>query len=87
MEIGKSVTDPTGNTPILELCGIESMDAPEAAVSAKLERGSPSWSVKDRLAAGMIDDAEKKRDAQAKPDDHRAGGRQHRHRALGGFDA
>ncbi len=59
METGKSVTDPTGNTPILELCGIESMCAPEATVSAKLERGNPSGSVKDRLAADMIDDAKK----------------------------
>ena len=60
MEINKSVTDLIGNTPVLELCGIESMYALEATVAAKLERGNPSGSVKDRIAAGMIADAEKR---------------------------
>lgn len=60
MEICKSFTDLIGNTPILELCGIESLYSLKATVAAKLEKCNPAGSAKDRVAANMIADAEKR---------------------------
>lgn len=47
-----------GNTPLLELTGIEKKYSLEAKLLAKLEYFNPAGSVKDRIAKAMIDDAE-----------------------------
>lgn len=47
-----------GKTPILELTHIESALKLEAKILAKLEYFNPTGSVKDRIAKGMLDDAE-----------------------------
>ena len=49
-----------GKTPLLELTHIEKEYALEAKILAKLEYFNPAGSVKDRIAKGMIDDAEAK---------------------------
>lgn len=48
-----------GNTPLLELVNIQEKYNIEAKLLAKLEYLNPAGSVKDRIAKGMIDDAEK----------------------------
>lgn len=48
-----------GKTPLLELCGIERELGTKARILAKLEFYNPGGSVKDRVAAAMIDKAEK----------------------------
>lgn len=49
-----------GKTPLLELTHIEKELGLEARILAKLEYFNPAGSVKDRIAKGMIDDAEQK---------------------------
>jgi len=49
-----------GHTPLLELTKIEKKFGLGARVIAKLEYFNPAGSVKDRIARGMLDDAEKK---------------------------
>ena len=49
-----------GRTPLLELTHIEQAEKLEARILAKLEYFNPAGSVKDRIAKGMIDDAEAK---------------------------
>lgn len=49
-----------GKTPLLELTHIEKEYGLKAKIVAKLEYFNPAGSVKDRIAKGMIDDAEKK---------------------------
>ena len=48
-----------GRTPLLELTNIEKAEHLEATVLAKLEYLNPAGSVKDRIAKGIIDEAEK----------------------------
>ena len=48
-----------GRTPLLELTHIEKEEKLEAKILAKLEYFNPAGSVKDRVAKGIIDDAEK----------------------------
>ena len=48
-----------GRTPLLELTHIEKAEKLEAKILAKLEYFNPAGSVKDRIAKGIIDDAEK----------------------------
>ena len=48
-----------GHTPLLELTHIEEEEKLEARILAKLEYFNPAGSVKDRIAKGIIDDAEK----------------------------
>ena len=48
-----------GHTPLLELTHIEKEEKLEARILAKLEYFNPAGSVKDRIAKGIIDDAEK----------------------------
>ena len=50
----------------------------------KIEAFNPLGSVKDRLALGVIEAAERKRRAQARPDRDRGDQRQHRHRPRHG---
>lgn len=49
-----------GHTPLLELTHIEKKENLNAHIIAKLEYFNPAGSVKDRIAKGMIDDAEAK---------------------------
>ena len=48
-----------GNTPLLELTGIENALGLQARLLAKLEYLNPAGSVKDRVALAMIEDAER----------------------------
>ena len=48
-----------GNTPLLELTGIEAALGLQARLLAKLEYLNPAGSVKDRVALAMIEDAER----------------------------
>ena len=58
MAIHKSITELIGNTPLLELTGIEKAEGLSARILAKLEYFNPAGSVKDRIGKAMIEDAE-----------------------------
>ena len=60
MKIFTSADQLIGNTPLLELSGLEKRLGLGAKIIAKLEYLNPAGSVKDRVAKAMIDDAEKK---------------------------
>lgn len=60
MKIYKNVTELIGGTPLMELSNIEKNEGLNARILVKLEYFNPAGSVKDRVAASMIDDAEKK---------------------------
>ena len=49
-----------GNTPLVEIKNVEKSEGLEATILAKLEYFNPAGSVKDRIAKGMIEDAEEK---------------------------
>ena len=53
--IYQNLTDLIGNTPLLEVKGLEGQ---QARIALKLERSNPGGSVKDRIALAMIEDAE-----------------------------
>ena len=55
-----SLEELIGKTPMLELVQIEKKEGLLARIYAKLEYFNPAGSVKDRVAAAMIRDAEKK---------------------------
>lgn len=58
--IHKSALELIGHTPLLELTNYEAKKGiTDTKLIAKLEYFNPAGSVKDRIAAGMIDDAEK----------------------------
>ena len=57
--IYKSTTELRGKTPLAELMRIEEKYGLKAKIYAKLEYFNPAGSVKDRVALGMIDKAEK----------------------------
>ena len=58
--IYKSATELVGNTPLLELGNYAAKKGiTDAKIVAKLEYFNPAGSVKDRIAVGMIEDAEK----------------------------
>ena len=57
--IYKSSTELIGKTPLAELMRIEEKYKLKAKIYAKLEYFNPAGSVKDRVALGMIDKAEK----------------------------
>lgn len=59
-KIYKSVAELIGNTPLLEVTGLEKELKLEAAVLVKLEYLNPTGSVKDRTAKNMIADAEER---------------------------
>lgn len=59
MKIYKKITDLIGNTPLLELANYGANNNLSATILAKLEYLNPAGSVKDRVAAAMISDAEK----------------------------
>ena len=59
-DIKKSFFELIGNTPLVELCALERELALGASLLAKAERFNPAGSVKDRVAAHMVADAEEK---------------------------
>ena len=54
-----NVTQLVGHTPLLELSKLEKENDLKAKVVVKLELFNPAGSVKDRIAKGMIEAAEK----------------------------
>ncbi len=60
MRIAKNISDLIGGTPLLEVSKLEKTYAAKARVLAKLEYFNPAGSAKDRVAASMLDDAEKR---------------------------
>lgn len=60
MTVYTSVDQLIGNTPLLELKGIEQEYGLQATILGKLEYFNPAGSVKDRIAKAMLDDAEEK---------------------------
>lgn len=58
MTVYTSIDQLVGNTPLLELKGIEAKEGLKARVLGKLEYFNPAGSVKDRIAKAMLDDAE-----------------------------
>ncbi len=59
MRIYQDITQLIGRTPLLELVNYEREHQLDAKILAKLEYFNPAGSVKDRVAAAMIDEAEK----------------------------
>ena len=57
MMIYRQLTDLIGNTPLLEISGL---DGQQARIALKLELFNPGGSVKDRIALAMIEDAERR---------------------------
>jgi cysteine synthase A len=55
--IYRQLTDLIGNTPLLEIDGLEGQ---QARIALKLELFNPGGSVKDRIALAMIEDAERR---------------------------
>ena len=60
MAVYTSASQLVGNTPLLELTGIQKKLGLSAKVLAKLEYFNPAGSAKDRVALSMIEDAEEK---------------------------
>lgn len=58
MALYKTILDLVGNTPLVELCNYERVNALQAKILAKLEYFNPAGSIKDRTAMAMIEDAE-----------------------------
>lgn len=58
-KIYKSAAELIGNTPLVEFTNIEKKYGLNARILAKLEYFNPAGSVKDRVAAEIIEDAEK----------------------------
>ena len=54
-KIAKQLTELIGHTPLLELTNYEKNNGLEAKIIAKLEYFNPLGSVKDRVAAAMIE--------------------------------
>jgi cysteine synthase A len=59
-KIAKNITELIGNTPLLELTGIEEKYHLGAQLIGKLEYFNPGRSVKDRIGLSLIEDAERK---------------------------
>jgi cysteine synthase A len=60
MTLVKSSLDLVGNTPLLEVTKLEKKYSLKGRLFVKLEYLNPAGSVKDRIAKGMIEDAEEK---------------------------
>ncbi len=60
MAIYHSVTELIGHTPLVELTGYEKKHSVPAEIVAKVELFNPAGSIKDRIAAAMLEDAEEK---------------------------
>jgi cysteine synthase len=59
-KVAKTLTDFTGNTPLLELSNYNGADGLGAKVIAKLESFNPLSSVKDRIGYSLIEDGEER---------------------------
>lgn len=59
-KVKSSITELIGRTPLLEIKNYKEQNNLNAKVVVKLEYFNPAGSVKDRIALGMIEDAEKK---------------------------
>ncbi len=59
-KVYKNVAELIGNTPLMEVTGLEKEYQLEATVLVKLEYLNPTGSVKDRAAKNMIADAEQR---------------------------
>ena len=59
-KVYQGALDLVGKTPLVEVTNIEKELGLEAKVLVKLEYFNPAGSVKDRIAKGIIEDAEKK---------------------------
>ncbi|MGI6006106.1 MAG: cysteine synthase A [Ruminococcus sp.] len=57
-KIYRSIEELIGHTPLVELQNLEKSEKLEATILAKLEYFNPAGSIKDRIAAEMIADAE-----------------------------
>lgn len=55
-----SILQTIGNTPVVRLTRLFAGIAPRVDVWVKLERANPGGSIKDRIALGMIEDAERR---------------------------
>ena len=60
MKVYQKITDLIGKTPLLELVNYEKEENLAATLLAKVEYFNPAGSGKDRIAKGMIEDAEAK---------------------------
>lgn len=60
MKVYQKITDLIGKTPLLELVNYEKEQNLAATLLGKVEYFNPAGSVKDRIAKGMIEDAEAK---------------------------
>ena len=60
MKVYQKITDLIGGTPLLELANLEAKEALPAKIYGKMEYFNPAGIVKDRIAKGLIDDAEAK---------------------------
>ena len=76
-----NILETVGNTPVVK---INKLAPAGIDLYVKIEAFNPLGSVKDRLALGVIEDAERSGDAQARPDRDRGDQRQHRHRPRHG---
>ncbi|MBQ4254914.1 MAG: cysteine synthase A [Bacilli bacterium] len=59
-KVYQNITEMIGETPLLRLGGIEREYNLKSEIYAKVEKGNPTGSVKDRAALGMVLDAERK---------------------------
>ena len=64
-----NILETVGNTPVVRL---NKLGPEDVNVFVKIESFNPMGSVKDRLALGVIEDAEKRRHAAARADRHRS---------------
>lgn len=60
MKVYHEITELIGNTPLLELSGLEKSEALSATILAKLESFNPAGSAKDRVGASLLNDAEER---------------------------
>ena len=77
----ENILETVGNTPVVR---INKLAPAGVNLFVKIEAFNPLGSVKDRLALGVIEAAEKSGAAQARPDRDRGDQRQYRHRARHG---
>ncbi|MCS6874550.1 MAG: pyridoxal-phosphate dependent enzyme [Pyrinomonadaceae bacterium] len=60
MKVYESVLELVGNTPLVKIKNLTRQFGIKAQVFAKMESLNPGYSVKDRIAISMVEDAEKK---------------------------
>ena len=81
-KIAKQLTELIGHTPLLELTNYEKALGLEAKIIAKLEYFNPLGSVKDRVAAAMIEQGIKGWKDKSGHNNHRADKWQYRNRTC-----